>query len=318
MPSDSFSLFGPARWTPADRSRTFALVLVANEGEHERRLVERKRPGLEGSPLDDTGSDAKPYTMRALFKNGHGVPDVPDPAYPQYCFDFLEALEQRGKGTSTLYVPGRGEKRVRFKKYHSAQSIEARDAELIDLTFIDDLESEHVTAGAFSLPSAKSAGPVAMRRLRDDARALGVGGDLLDKLEVAVNRMNAAAMAPFDSAAALQQRVGEVLGLIHRFELNLATAPRRLGGGAINPIAQAEASSVHLGLAQLRDNAHKQAGATYGEGSVVERSYPVPLSIYEVATIERQDPGELLNLNARRLPSLVAILPGTPVLVKAA
>jgi len=293
-------------------------VLVANEGEHERRLVERKRPGLEGSPLDDTGSDAKPYTMRALFKNGHGVPDVPDPAYPQYCFDFLEALEQRGKGTSTLYVPGRGEKRVRFKKYHSAQSIEARDAELIDLTFIDDLESEHVTAGAFSLPSAKSAGPVVMRRLRDDARALGVGGDLLDKLEVAVNRMNAAAMAPFDSAAALQQRVGEVLGLIHRFELNLATAPRRLGGGAINPIAQAEASSVHLGLAQLRDNAHKQAGATYGEGSVVERSYPVPLSIYEVATIERQDPGELLNLNARRLPSLVAILPGTPVLVKAA
>ena len=60
MPTaDTFTLFGPARWTPADGSRTFALALVANGHSFERRLVERKRPGLDGAPLDDAGSNPK-------------------------------------------------------------------------------------------------------------------------------------------------------------------------------------------------------------------------------------------------------------------
>lgn len=313
MPADTFTLFGPARWTPADGSRTFALALVANSHSHERRIVERKRPGLDGAPLDDAGANPKPYDLRAFFANGHGVAGVPDPAYPGYHRDFLDALEQKGKGTSTLYIPGRGEKRVRFKRYATSQSPDMRDCEFVDLSFTADLEDEHPTAGAFTLPSAKSAGPVLARKLLEDGHALGIGGDLFDAIGAFVSRVEAAATAPFDSAADMQGRVAELVGHIERVEKKLTGLP-----GAFSPLAPAEAAATLVGLALLKDNARRLVSATFGEASVVPRVFPVALSIFDVAARLGQDSGELVQLNVRRVPSLFAIPAGFPVLVKAA
>lgn len=316
MPTaDTFTLFGPARWTPADGSRTFALALVANGHSFERRLVERKRPGLDGAPLDDAGSNPKPFDLRAIFANGHGVKDVPDPAYPDYHRDFLDALEQKGKGTSTLYVPGRGEKRVRFKRYATSQSPDMRDCEFVDLSFTEDLEDEHPSAGSFTLPSAKSAGPVLARKLRDDGHALGIGGDLFDQIEAFVDRVTAAAQAPFDSAADMQARVDELIGHLDRCEKALTRLP---APGAFSPLAPVEAAATLVGLALLKDNARRMVSATYGEATVRPRVFGVTLSIFEIAARLGQDSGELVQLNVRRVPSLFAIPAGFPVLVKAA
>ncbi len=315
MAADTFTLFGPARWTPADGSRTFALALVANGHSFERRIVERKRPGLDGAPLDDAGSNPKPYDQRAFFGNGHGVAGVPDPAYPGYHREFLDALEQRGKGTSTLYVPGRGEKRVRFKRYATSQSPDMRDCEFVDLAYTEDLEDEHPTAGSFTLPSAKSAGPVLARKLLDDGHALGIGGDLFDAIGAFVARVTAAATSPFDSAADMQARVGELIGHIERCEKKLAGLP---GPGLFSPLAPVDAAATLVGLSLLKDNARRLVSATFGEASVVPRSFPVTLSIFDVAAKLGQDPGKLVSLNVRRVPSLFAIPAGFPVLVEAA
>lgn len=316
--ADSFTLFGPARWTPADRSRTFALADTQNDGSHARRIIERKRPGVEGAPLDDGGSDAKPYTLRVIFMNGHGVHGVPDPAYPQYHRDFLDALEQKGKGTSTLYVPGRGEKRVRYQHYTTSRTIDRRDCEVVEVAFLEDTEDGRATAASFTLPSAKSAGPVLARRLLDAGHALGIGGDLFDQILLAANRLAAAASAPFDSAAAMQQRVSDLLGLLDRAERNLVNGPRRFGGDSFSPLSPADAVEIVTGLRVLRDVARRHASATYGEGSVGPVRFPVTLSIFDIAAKLGQDPNELVSLNVRRVPSLFAIPPGFPVLVKAA
>lgn len=315
MAADTFTLFGPARWTPLDRSRTFALALTSNRQSFERRIVERKRPGLDGAPLDDAGANPKPFDLRAIFANGHGVKDVPDPAYPDYHRDFLDALEQKGKGTSTLYVPGRGEKRVRLRRYETGQTTDARDVEFVDLIFTSDLEDEHPSAGSFTLPSAKSAGPVLARKLLDDGHALGIGGDLFDAIGAFVARVTAAATSPFDSAADMQARVGELIGHIERCEKKLAALP---GPGLFSPLAPVDAAATLVGLALLKDNARRLVSATFGEASVVPRSFPVTLSIFDVAAKLGQDPGKLVQLNVRRVPSLFAIPAGFPVLVEAA
>lgn len=316
--ADSFTLFGPARWTPADGSRTFALALVQNDVTHERRLVERKRPYVDGAPFDDSGSDAKPLTLRAIFVNGHGVAGVPDPAYPQYHRDFLDALEQKGKGTSTLYSPGRGEKRVRYKRYTTSQGVDRRDVEFVDLLFFEETEDQRATAASFTLPSAKSAGPVLARQLLDTGHKLGIGGDLFDAILAAANRLASAASAPFDSAAAMQQRAAELLGLLDRAERNLVYGPRRFGGDSFSPLSPADAVEIVTGLRVLRDVARRHASATYGEGSVGPVRFPVVLSIFDIAAKLGQDPNELASLNVRRVPSLFAIPAGFPVLVRAA
>lgn len=318
MPADTFTLFGPARWTPADTSRTFALALVQNDVAHERRLVERKRPYVDGSPFDDSGADGKPLTLRAIFVNGHGIADVPDPAYPQYHRDFLDALETKGKGTSTLYAPGRGERRVRYKGYASSQQPDRRDCEFVDLRFVEEREDERATAGSFTLPSAKTAGPILARQIADDGHALGMGGDLFDAIGGLVRQLNAAANAPFDSAAAQQQRVEGLVGAVVRVGRNMVLGPQRFGAGAAAPLLSPEAAAVSVGLVVLRDTAHRQESATYGEGSIVPRAFTTTLSIFEIASQLRQDAGDLIQLNVRRVPSLFAIPPGFPVLVKAA
>lgn len=316
MASDTFTLFGPARWTPADGSRTFALALTANGHRFTRRIPKRKRPGLEGAPLDDAGSDPIPIEMTAIFCNGHGVAGVPDPAYPQYHREFLAAIEgPQGKGTSTLYQPGRGEKRVRFESLQAGQTPERRDFEAIMLSFTEDKEDEHPTAGSFTLPSAKSAGPVLARQLLDDGHALGIGGDLFDAIELFVARVEAAARSPFDSAADMQGRASELVGHIERAEKRLTGLP---GPGMFSPLAPVDAAATLVGLSLLKDNARRLVSATFGEASVVPRSFPVALSIFDVAAKLGQDPGKLVSLNVRRVPSLFAIPAGFPVLVEAA
>ena len=316
MPADTFTLFGPARWTPADKSRTFKLALTANGHRFDRRIPKRKRPGLEGAPLDDAGSDPIPSDLTAIFTNGHGVAGVPDPAYPQYHREFLDALEgPQGKGTSTLYVPGRGERRVRFEHLQTVQVPEKRDFEAVMLTFTEDKEDEHPSAGSFTLPSAKSAGPVLARKLLDDGHALGIGGDLFDAIGAFVARVTAAATSPFDSAADMQARVGELIGHIERCEKKLAGLP---GPGLFSPLAPVDAAATAVGLSLLKDNARRLVSATFGEASVTQRAFPVTLSIFDVAAKLGQDPGKLVQLNVRRVPSLFAIPAGFPVLVEAA
>lgn len=304
---DNFQLFGPARWTTPDGTRTFRFAASMIAEVHERRIVVRRRPYLDGAPLDDTGEEPGAYDVVLLFTNNHGVGGVPDPAYPDYHRESLEAL--RRKGTSTLYVPGRGERRVRIKRVATTQIPNERDCEAISISVLEDKEDERATAGSFAMPSAKTAGPVFARAIDSGAQPIGLAGDLLDQITFAMTKLTAAINAPFDSAAEIQGRAAALTGATDRLTSAITTGPQRLG---TLPIAGPEAAPVLLGIELLRDNASSQTTAAFGAGSIRQRRFGQMLSIFDIATRIGQDPNDLMRLNSR-LPSQFAIPPGTPV-----
>lgn len=308
---DSFTLFGPARWTRPDGRKTYNLATVSLNQAFERRIVVRKRPYLDGAPLDDTGAEPGAHELAFGFWNGHGVANVPEPAYPEYHLEMLEAFQL--KGTSTLYIPGRGEKRIRIKMVRSSQYPTERDCEVIAISILEDAEEERVTAAAFVLPSAKSAPPVLARAVASWAEPIGFAGDLLDLVTFATTKLTAAVNAPFDSADAIQQRVDALHGAIGRLEDAIVTTPARAGA---LPLATPEAVLTLGALGMLRDSASAQVSATYGTGTVRPRTFREVVSIFDVANRTGNDAADLMRLNAR-LPSLFAIAPGTPVLCRA-
>jgi hypothetical protein len=68
---------------------------------------------------------------------------------------------------------------------------------------------------------------VLARKLLDAGHALGIGGDLFDQILLAANRLAAAASAPFDSAAAMQQRVSLSSWAPHKERRPGTRPPRR-------------------------------------------------------------------------------------------
>lgn len=314
MPADIFELFGPARLTPAGGD-TFNLLVMSAVQAYERRIITRRRPYLDGAPLDDTGSDPKTHDVVLLFANGHGRQDIPQPTYPDYHQRFLAAVEV--EGTATYYAPGRGERRVRIKRVSSEQAPGQRNSETVTLSMVEDLEDERATAGSFTLPSAKSAGPVLARQLLVEAEAQGMGGDLLAAIGAFVDSLEAAANSPFDSAAEMQQRADALTSACKRFERLGLTGRQRFDDFAYSPLLPPDAAATLVLLRQLQDTAAAQRSALFGTATTKPRSFTRTLSIFEVASLLGQSADELIRLNPR-LPSLFAIPAGVTVITKAA
>lgn len=314
MAADIFELFGPARLTPAGGDMMNLLATMASQ-VYERRIIVRKRPYVDGAPLDDTGADPKQYEVSILFANGHDRQDIPQPTYPDYHAKFLDAVEV--EGTATLYMPGRGEKRVRIKRVVTQQTSVMRNAEVVTMSCLEDKEDERASASSFTQPSAKSAGPVIARKLRIEAEGLGMGGDLLNSIDQLVASLEAAANSPFDSAAEIQARADRLTDACKRVEKIGTTARQRFDALAFSPLASPGAVAMVKLLKQLQDTAAVQRSALFGTATTKPRRFDRTVSIFEVATLLGQSPDELLRLNSK-LPSLFAIPPGTEIITKAA
>lgn len=311
---DIFELFGPARLTPAGGDTLNLLATMASV-VYERRIIVRKRPYVDGAPLDDTGAEPKQYELALLFANGHGRQDIPQPTYPDYHARFLDAVEV--EGTATLYMPGRGEKRVRIKRVVTQQTPDKRDAEIVTMSCLEDKEDERATASSFTLPSAKSAGPVIAQQLLVAAGSFGVGGDLLTSIENFVGSLEAAANSPFDSAAEIMGRADRLTDACKRMERIGTTARQRFGELAFSPLGPPEVVGMVKMLKQLQDTAAVQRSSIFGTATTKPRRYARTVSIFDVAQELGQSADELIRLNSR-LPSLFSIPPGTEIITKAA
>jgi hypothetical protein len=310
--ADIFELYGPARLTPAG-GETFHLLATMASQVYERRLVARKRPYVDGAPLDDTGADPRQYEISVLFADGHGRPEIPSPTYPDYHRRFMEAVEV--EGTATLYMPGRGERRVRVKRVTSEQTPARRNAELVILSCWEDREDERATAGSFTQPSAKTAGPVIARQLAVSAGELGLGGDVFAAIDRFVTSLEAAASSPFDSAAEIETRAERLTAACRRVERIGTKAQDATDRLAHSPLLPPDAVGACRLLKLLQDATAAQRSALFGASSTTRRRFPRALSIFEVAAELSQPADELIRLNAG-LP-LFLIPAGTPVVVKA-
>jgi prophage DNA circulation protein len=311
---DIFEQYGFPRYTP--RQGVAFLLRATMVGDvFERRVVTRKQPYLEGpAPCDDTGPENDTFDVGALFARSDDVfaQMVGEPVYPDYHARFLRDI--RVEGTGTLYFPGRGELRVRLKRRTSQQVPEERDAERVVLSFIEDGEDGRASADSFTLPSAKSAGPVLVRQFGAAAAQLGFGGDLLQALEDFMAALEAAVNDPFNSAGLVPQRAQRVLDVckrIRRVHTRVIQTPP-----AFSPLLPPGASSALTLIAQIEDTAAAQKGAIFGTASIRPRRFSQRLSIFEIAVKVGQPVDELIRLNAG-LP-LFGIPAGVEVLTKAA
>lgn len=273
---------------------------------YERRLVARKRPYVEGAPLDDTGADPDVVELQIMFANGHGNPGVPDPAYPAYHRRFMR--EARVEGTGTLYYPGLGEIRCRLKRLDSRKISEERDHEMVGATFWSDTEDGRATAQNYDLPSAKTAGPVIVRKFHEESTWWGLGGDLFESIADLVSSLEAAANSPFDAAQELEARASLLIETTQR-----ATALLLL---PLSPFSGPDSAGPLALLNRLQDTAAAQRGAIFGTGSSRVRRFTETLSIFDVAARLGQSADDLIRLNPG-LP-LFGIPPGLPVWTKAA
>ncbi len=313
-PPDIFELFGPARFTPAGGT-TFHLRAMMASDAYERRVIARKRPYLNGAPLDDTGAEPDTIDITALFaERDPGIPGVTERVYPDYHARFLR--EVRVEGTGTLYMPGRGERRVRLKRLVSSQSPSERNCETVTLAFLADLEDGRAGADTFALPSAKSAGPVLVRQFGAMLAPLGVGGDLLLQLEDAMSQLEATVNAPFTAASHVQQRVERVLDVCGRMRRLYTSPVQRFSPPSFSPLLSPGAGAALAMLAQIEGVAAAQRAALFGTGSARVRRFTRPMSIFEIAAMLGQPVDELIRMNGT-LP-LFGIPPGVEVLTKAA
>lgn len=315
---DTFELFGFARYTPAG-SRPFNLRAMTASDAYERRIIKRRRPYLDGAPLDDTGAEPDTFDIVALFAQSDTALSgrAGEAAYPGYHARFLR--EARKGGTGTLYFPGRGEKRVRLVRRVSTQTAEARNSEVVTLAFLEDLEDGRAGADTFSLPSAKTAPALLLRQFSASAVRIGLGGDLLDLLDDAVTLLEAATRDPFNAAGLIPlraQRVLDLCGRVRRLSTRAVQPFEGNGDEVFAPLTPPDAAEALGLLALLEDAAAAQKAAVYGTATTRPRKFDRPLSIFDVAALLGQPVDDLIRLNAR-LP-LFGIPPGVEIITRAA
>lgn len=314
---DIFEKYGLVRWTSPDGAQTFTLRHALMSHTIERRVVPRKRPGLDGAPLDDTGAEPDGFEVPLMFLRTDTALQaiVGVDVYPTHHARFLRAA--RVEGTSTMYIPGRGTKRVRIRRIVSTMNPTARDAEEVTLSVIEDLE-DPARAGAdtFTAPSAKSSPRVYQLALTASAGPVGWGGDLLYQLGAAIDRLQAVIDDPLSAAGDIGQRADRVLDLCRKMR-RLHTAPvQPFDGGGYAPLRATDAFEPLALLARIEDAASAQRAAVFGTATTRPRRFNRVLSIFDIATELGQPVADLIRLNAR-LP-LFGIPAGTEVIVKAA
>lgn len=313
---DAFQQAGYARLTPAGGT-TFVLRVVDMTHTIERRVIPRKRPGLDGAPLDDTGAEADVFAFNLLFARSDTALQsiVNEAIYPTFYTRFLRAV--RVEGTASMYIPGRGDKRVRVRRIDTRQNPNEREAENVTLNVVEDLE-DPARAGAdtFTAPSAKSSPRVYQLALAASAGPVGWGGDLLYQLGAAIDRLQAVIDDPLSAAGDIGQRADRVLDLCRKMR-RLHTAPvQPFDGGGYAPLRATDAFEPLALLARIEDAASAQRAAVFGTATTRPRRFNRVLSIFDIATELGQPVADLIRLNGR-LP-LFGIPAGTEVIVKAA
>jgi hypothetical protein len=319
--ADTFELFGLARYTPAGSKTTFHLRLTMAADVFERRVIKRKRPYLDGAPLDDTGAEPDAFEFTVIFAQSDTTLSRlagGEKVYPNYHARFLR--ETRAPGTGTFYFPGRGEKRVRLARRASTQIPEERNCERVTLSLIEDLEDGRAGADTFNLPSAKSGPTLLLRQFRSSAVQIGLGGDLLDQLEEAITLLDAAGRDPFNAGSLIPGRADRVLALCGRIRRMSTSAVQPFdvstSGDIYPPLLTPDAADTLGALALIEDSAAAQRASVFGTATTRPRRFDRPLSIFDVAVLLGQPVDDLIRLNAS-LP-LFRIPAGVEVITRAA
>lgn len=306
---DLFSKFSPGsfevqRATGESVSVTFGIVSIG-EG-FSSRVIRRTRQYVDGERLDNTGANAREWTLTVVFHPGGEDNQAPN-AYPDDADAFAEAL--RITRTGWLSLPTTGRVRAQCASYQRQETCEVRDHAAFTAVFVEDSEDDERVA-SFKQPPAASAAPsltVAMLGAADVEAGLNV--DPFQQIQQLAAELQSYAQTPERFLSSWESRTRTVVRSIIETGRTFAQAPAATVSGVLSLLSSPETASTQRKARSLADTLGRSVSSARTFQSYV---LPSRASIFDVATELQQDADALIGLNAS-IPDLLEMPAGTKV-----
>ena len=149
-----FEQYPSASWSVGTQvALVFPVTEITEEGGN--RIVLRERPYRDGAKVDDIGSKAKSWSLKAIFENtiNEGLIQNGQPLYPGVLNELIRSFDQHETGD--LIVPTVGKVRARAQSYVRTERNDERDYATVEFKFVQDNE-DAIDATSFTLPTVKS------------------------------------------------------------------------------------------------------------------------------------------------------------------
>lgn len=261
---------------------------------HGLRAACREIPWVDGEQIDSTGTTGERFTVEALFFN-----DIQqlDPTYGQTVPLYPDRLEQlcaifrQGK-TLTLNFMTRRNVRCKALRWVRRGRTDLQGGETLSIEF--GVDNENRLDGPVT--ETVSVKVNLIQRIQDcefEAERAGSWDSSWEDITKLASQLDEAMSAPSEFRADIAQKAHRVSAACQRV---LDSHSRNIEGRS--GLLDCATYPARKGLESIRDMADRAAGETIdGRPKTITRRYSRPMSLYEIATLEGQDPGRVLYLN---------------------
>lgn len=191
----------------------FPVVKISESGGN--RIVKRERPYRDGAKLDDTGSNAKQWSITVHFDNGieeEGL-DSTKLLYPNILNEMIASFDIHETGD--LVVPTRGRVRARAETYQRDETESERDEAVVTFTFCEDNE-DNVGNQQFEQQNINASANRLTEVTVFSAQSEGVWSTSLSDLNEFAGELEGLANYPGDTVANIDSQCSIVIGAANR------------------------------------------------------------------------------------------------------
>ncbi len=298
VPTDPvFEQYPSASWSVATvRALVFPVTEISEEGGN--RIVLRERPYRDGAKVDDIGSKAKSWTLKAYFENSieEGFQQNGKPLYPEVLNDLIRSFDQHETGD--LVIPTVGKVRARAMSYVRVERNDERDCAAVEFKFVQDNE-DNIDATSFTLPTVKSSLNALMASTTFSAHSDAVFSTSLADLNEFAANLVAIANFPSDYLNDIDSQAAIVVGAINRVASAFTSKSNNPKEKARAMLSDPDASWTGRRLVALQDTAARAvAEIRANQPEIIRILIDRPTNIFDVAVEFNQDIGQLIGLNS--------------------
>lgn len=299
VPSDPvFEQYPSASWAVASvRSIVFPVVEITEEGGN--RIVLRERPYRDGAKVDDIGSKAKSWTVKAYFENTitEGFQQNGKPLYPEVLNDLIRSFDQHETGD--LVIPTVGQVRARAVSYVRIERNDERDCAAVEFKFVQDNE-DNIDATSFTLPTVKSSLNALTASTTFSAHSDAVFSTSLADLNEFAAGLVAIANFPSDFLNDIDSKVGIMVGAVNRVTNAFTSKSNNPKEKARAMLSDPDASMTGRKLVALQDtSARAAADFRANQPAIIRVVIERDMTIFDAAVEFKQDAQQMIGLNSK-------------------
>ncbi len=292
-----FEQYPSASWQVGSaRALVFPVTEISEEGGN--RIVLRERPYRDGAKVDDIGSKAKSWSLKAYFENSidEGQQQNGQALYPGVLNALIRSFDQHETGD--LIVPTIGKVRARAMSYVRSERSDERDCASVEFKFVQDNE-DNIDATSFTLPTVKSSLNALMASTTFSAHSDAVFSTSLADLNEFAAGLVAIANFPSDYLNDVDSQVAIVVGATNRVASAFTSKSNNPKEKARSMLSDPDASRTGRRLVALQDTAARAvAELRANQPEIIRVLIDHPTNIFSIATEFDQDVAKLIGLNS--------------------